>query len=212
MHSNAIKKTTTTTSTATRRPALGNLVNRTDKARPLNDKKVTNSNGSNENCNSAGGTGIDLKHVKARVDTHWKNEPLRKPTVTRNNSIKKSSLTGISSLVSQNSGPKLVKIKTTEAATVKEVKLVDKSGVLKRQDSTLTRRRVITGTKTGAVDTTKKTVTRTKSTESESGDVAPKFIADIPVVQSRFRPPAFSSYSNGLINGVSIFSLFSNKK
>lgn len=200
-----IKKTgLITTTAATRRPALGNLVNRTDKARVLNDKKITNPNGSNENCNSANGTGIDLKNVKARVDTHWKNEPLRKASVSRNNSIKKTSVTGISSLPSTNSGPKLVRTKTTETATLKEVKLVDKSAVLKRQDSTLTRRKVITTTtKTGTVDTSKRTVIRTKSTDSEGDVASSKVIADVPVIQSRFRPPTFASYSNGLINGVS---------
>lgn len=204
--------TTTTTTAATRRPALGNLLNRTDKARVLNDKKAINPNGSNENCNLTNGTGIDLKNVKARVDTHWKNEPLRKPaSLARNNSIQKTSVTGITTLASNtHSGPKLVKAKTSETATLKSVKLVDKSErpAIKRQDSTLTRRKVITGTKTATVDATKRTVTRTKSSDSDSDAAASKVIIDVPVVQSRFRPPTFSSYSNGLINGVSIFGHF----
>lgn len=215
VQSNGLKKsaltTTTTTTAATRRPALGNLVNRTDKARVLNDKKAINPNGSNESCNSTNASAIDLKNVKARVDTHWKNEPLRKPSVTRNNSMKKTSVTGITTLVSNtNSGPKLVRAKTSETATLKSVKLVEKSErpAIKRQDSTLTRRKVITNTKIGTADTTKRTVTRTKSSDSESDAAAAKVIIDVPVVQSRFRPPSFSSYSNGLINGVSIFGHF----
>lgn len=214
-----MKKTvlTTTTAAATRRPALGNLVNRTDKARVvLNDKKAaaTNQNGSNES--SSGGGGVDLKNVKARVDTHWKNEPIRKQ-LSRNNSIKKQpSITSINALTSAQPGPKLVKAKTSETATLREAKLVDKSdrsALLKRQDSTLSRRKPIAGlsgtSKIGSVDISKRTVTRTKSNDSGSGTVSSKVIQDGPAIQSRFRPPSFSaSYSNGLIDGVSSFSDF----
>lgn len=190
-----VKKTVLTTTTAVRRPALGNLVNRTDKSRVLNDKKVPNQTGTNENSGV-----LDLKNVKARVDTHWKNEPLRKP-VSRSNSVKKSSLTSINSI---GSGPKLVKTKTTETATLKQAKLVPT--VLKRQDSTLGRRVKLSGTnQIGSVDVSKRTVTRTKSDDSAE---VPKVIASAPVLQSRFRPPSFtSSYSNGLIDGVSRFFL-----
>lgn len=210
----AVKKTvlTTTTSTAAaaRRPALGNLVNRTDKARVLNDKKAaTNQNNSNENVSGA----VDLKNVKARVDTHWKNEPIRKQLTRNNSSLKKqTSITSSSALTSAHLGPKLVKTKTIETATLKEAKLVDKtdrSAVLKRQDSTLSRRKVISGasgtSKIGSVDVTKRTVTRTKSSDSEASSASSKVIQDGPVIQSRFRPPSFTAtYSNGLINGVSM--------
>lgn len=200
--SGVVKKTVVTTSTATRRPALGNLVNRTDKARVLNDKKAASQNGSNESSGT-----IDLKNVKARVDTYWKNEPLRKP-LARSNSVRKASLTSLTSNGSTGSGPKLVKTKTTETAVLKEVKLVQKPA-LKRQDSTLTRRpKLVSGTsKIATIDVTKRTVTRTKSNDSVE---APKVIVHVPaVLQSRFHPPSLtSSYSNGLIDGVSIFGLF----
>lgn len=209
--------------TAIRRPALGNLGNRTDKARLLNDKKVTTLTGSNENCQLSGSaTVVDLKNVKPRVDTHWKSELPRRPIVTRTSSVKlasstsSSSSTGIASILgpANNSGPKLVRTKATETATLKEVKLVDKtdrSALLKRQDSTLTRRKVVTATKkTGTITIVKKTATHAKSNDSENVSAsatvtAPiKTIVDVPAVQSRFRPPSFSSYSNGLIDGVSI--------
>lgn len=197
-----MKKAVLTSSTATRRPALGNLVNRTDKTRVLNDKKASNQNGSNENIGV-----IDLKNVKARVDTHWKNEPLRKPLSRSNSTVKKTSLTSINTIGSTNSGPKLVKTKSIETATLKEVKIVDKPG-LKRQDSTLTRRAkpVPTTSKINSIDI-KRTVTRTKSSDSTEVK-ASKVIADVPAIQSRFRPPSSSSYSNGLINGVSAFCRF----
>lgn len=198
-----MKKAVLTTSTAIRRPALGNLVNRSDKARVLNDKKPTNPNGSNENIGA-----IDLKNVKARVDTHWKHEPLRKPVARSNSTVKKTSITSINAIGTTQSGPKLVKAKTTETATVKEVKFVDKPAALKRQDSTLVRRdKITTVTSKIGVANVKRTVTRTKSTDS-ADVVASKVIAEAPAVQSRFRPPSPSSYSNGMINGVSIFYNF----
>lgn len=218
--------------TATRRPALGNLGrdlgNRTDKARVLNDKKPTTitaaaavvSAGSNENCPLSGSaTANALKNVKPRVDTHWKNDVPRRPLVTTRTSSGKltSSTGGIGSILgpANNSGPKLVRTKTTETATVKEVKLVDKtdrSAQIKRQDSTLTRRKVVTATKkatgvtttTGTINIVKKTVTQIKSNDKDSDSVASSnTIASVPAIQSRFRPPTFSSYSNGLIDGVS---------
>lgn len=202
-----VKKSILTTTAATRRPALGNLMNQTDRSRQINDKKINNSN---ESCNTLIKPSIDLKNVKARVDSHWKNEPSRKAVVSRNNSIRKASGTGISGLPNTNSGPKLVKTKTTETATLKEVKLIDKSdrtAVIKRQDSTLTRRKIVSGPKTATVEASKKTVTRTRSADSES-DAVSQFIVDVPVVQSRFRPPHLAtSYSNGLINGVSTCNL-----
>lgn len=195
----AVKKTVFT-STATRRPALGNLLNRTDKSRVLVDKKAAAQTGSNENFHA--GT-VDLKNVKARVDTHWKNGPL-----LRNNSVKKSSLTG-TAVASVQSGPKLVKAKTSETAILKEAKLVDKtdrSAVLKRQDSTLTRRRVVSGT-SKLSDPTKRAVTRTKSNDSAE-TAQPKVTSKVPVFNSRFRPPSVSSsYSNGLLSGVSTLFL-----
>lgn len=194
--------TTTTTTTAARRPALGNLVNRTDR-RILNDKKPIHTN-SNENVNAAGS--IDLKNVKARVDTHWKNEPLRKPLL-RNNSVKKASLTSIGTIGSTNSGPKLVKTKAIETATVKEVKVVERPILIKRQDSTLTRpaKAVTNSGKTSIPIINKNQLIRTKSIDSAPDSA--KLIADIPLVQSRFRPPSFTAtYSNGLINDVSIYA------
>lgn len=186
----------------TRRPALGNLVNRADKARIVPDKKAT----ANANATNDSGA-IDLKNVKARVDTHWKNEPIRKQ-LSRNNSLKKAPLTSVNGSTSALAGPKLVKIKTTQTATLKEAKLADKSdrlALLKRQDSTLTRRKPFVGTtKTGDVDATKRTVTRTKSSDSEGSVASTKVIQDGPVIQSRFRPPTETSYSNGLIDGVSV--------
>lgn len=197
-----VKKAVLTSSTATRRPALGNLVNRTEKARVLHDKKPTNPNGSNENIGV-----IDLKNVKARVDTHWKNEPLRKPLSRSNSTVKKASLTSINSIGSTNSGPKLVKTKSIETATLKEVKIVEKAAV-KRQDSTLTRRvKIATATSKASNIDIKRTVTRTKSSDSTEVK-ASKVIADVPAIQSRFRPPTSSSYSNGLIDGVSEFCRF----
>lgn len=206
----AVKKTGLTTTTtasaaaATRRPALGNLVNRTDKARILNDKKVASAaNGTTDNTNGT----IDLKNVKARVDTHWKNEPIRKQ-LSRNNSIKKQLPNP--SLNSLTSAPKLVRTKTIETATLKEAKLIDKSALLKRQDSTLSRRKPISGlagaSKIGSVDISKRTATRTKSNDSDASTGSSKQIQEGPAIQSRFRPPSFTaSYSNGLIDGVCIY-------
>lgn len=206
--------------TATRRPVLGNLLNRTDKARLLNDKKITTATtaGSNEICQLSGSAAaIDLKNVKARVDTHWKSDLPRRPNVARTNSVKaSSSVAGIASVLgpANNSGPKLVRTKATETAILKEVKLVDKtdrSAQLKRQDSTLTRRKVVTTTKTtGTITIVKKTSTQAaKSSDSDNDSVASaKTIASVPAIQSRFRPPTFTSYSNGLIDGVSIQILF----
>lgn len=200
-----IKKATTISTATTRRAALGNLVNRTDKPRNINDKKVTNQSNSSENVNHTGG--IDLKNVKPRVDTHWKNEPLRKPA-SRTNSVRKASLTSVPSIASVQSGPKLVKTKTIETASLKEVKVIDKPMLIKRQDSTLTRRaKIVSGSgKTSSIPTIGKSqISRTKSTDTPSEE--PKLIADIPPVQSRFRPPSFTgSYSNGLIDGVSTYN------
>lgn len=200
-----VKKTAlTTTTTATRRAALGNLANRVDKPRLVNEKKVTTNSILSENVNPA--AAIDLKNVKARVDTHWKNEPLRKP-VLRTNSVRKASITSIGSNGSTNSGPKLVKTKSIETATVKEVKLIDKPIVMKRQDSTLTRRaKAATGSiKTSIPKIGKNQLIRTKSTDSEPDSQSAKLITVVPPAKSRFRPPSFTAtYSNGLIDGVSI--------
>lgn len=203
-HGGAVKKTITTVTT-TRRAALGNLVNRTDKTRNLNDKKVTNQSNSSENVNQSGA--IDLKNVKPRVDTHWKNEPLRKP-VLRTNSLIKAPLTSVnrsgigSDSTSVQSGPKLVKTKTIETASVKEVKVIDKPMLLKRQETLTRRAKIVSGSgKTSSIPTLSKTGS-TKSFDTPFEE--PKLIADIPPVQSRFRPPSFTgSYSNGLIDGVS---------
>ncbi|XP_031641114.1 G2/mitotic-specific cyclin-B [Contarinia nasturtii] len=192
-----VKKTTlhtATTTTTTRRAALGNLVNRTEKSRILNDKKLISQNSAENIPNT-----IDLKNVKARVDTHWKNEPLRKPLL-RNNSVSKTSITSIGSNGSGQSGPKLVRVKSTETATLKEVKI--EKPVMKRQDSTLTRRAklatILPKTANSSEILKKKVPTNKPEPEAE----APKLIADNPVIQSRFCPPSFSSsYSNGLING-----------
>lgn len=212
------KKGDAITTAPTRRPALGNLGkdlgNRTDKARLLNDKKTTAtaaiSVGSNENYPINGSASIvDLKNVKPRVDSHWKNElPARRPLVTRTSSGK------LPLSAANSSAPKLVRTKATETATVKEVKLVDKtdrSAQLKRQDSTLTRRKVVTTTvkkataaTTGIITIVKKTATATHSKSSDTDSVSSSnTIASVPAIQSRFRPPTFSSYSNGLIDGVS---------
>lgn len=194
-----VKKTalSTATTTTTRRAALGNLANRTDKTRVLNDKKLVSQNS----------TDIDLKNVKARVDTHWKNEPLRKPML-RNNS--KVSLTSIGSNGSAQPGPKLVRTKSTETATVKEVKIIDKP-LIKRQDSTLTRRAkvaTILPKTANSAELAKKKITTIKIKPEPE---APKLIADNPVVQSRFVPPSFpSSYSNGMIDDVSLLQFLTH--
>lgn len=188
-----LKKTTvTSTSTTTRRAALGNLVNRTDKPRAVNDKKAISN--SNENLKG----GIDLKNVKARVDTHWKNEPVRKPI-----SVSKPSITSIGSTGSIQSGPKLVKTKVIETAIIKEVK-IEKPMPLKRQDSTLTRRLkpVSSTTSIPKIQGKSQLIRVDKSAESEA--ISTTHIVDVPPVQSRFRPPSFTaSYTNGLIDGVS---------
>lgn len=169
------------------------MVNRAEKPRAVNDKKAINN--SNENLKG----GIDLKNVKARVDTHWKNEPVRKPI-----SVRKASITSIGSTGTIQSGPKLVKTKVTETAVVKEVK-IEKPMPLKRQDSTLTRRlKTVSSTTSIPKVQGKGQLIRTKSTESAAEAQLTTFIVDVPPVQSRFRPPSFtSSYTNGLIDGVS---------
>lgn len=160
--------------------------------------------------------------MKPRVDTHWKNDLPRRPLVTRTSSGKLAASSvaavGIAGILgpANNSGPKLVRTKTTETATLKEVKLVDKTAQLKRQDSTLTRRKVVPVTKkatttttttaktTGTITIVKKTATQAKSSDTDSDSAASSnTIASVPPIQSRFRPPTFSSYSNGLIDGVS---------
>lgn len=210
--------------TAARRPALGDLANRADKGRQVIDKKTIasiTSTASNENCQLGGPTAaVDFKNVKARVDTFRKNDLPRRPIVTRTSSVKASASSSVavaatagiaSKLVpANNSLPKLVRTKTTETATLKEVKLVDRtdrSAQLKRQDSTLTRRKAVSAAKkpiTGTITIIKKTATHTKPSDSECESVASdSSIASGAAVQPRFRPPVFSSYSNGLIDGVS---------
>lgn len=179
-------------------------------------KKVANHTGSTENPP----TTIDLKNVKPRVDTHWTNQPARKP-LSRNDSIKKPLVTGISATIGQ---PKLVKAKSIETATIKEVKLVkrtkspERTSTLKRQENPLIRRKVsaptIITTKTertsslssGSSGNEKKVLIRTKSNDLKIETVTKVvagYIADPPIVESRF-----PSYSNGLIHDVSIIYLY----
>lgn len=209
----------------TRRPAFGNIgLDLPNRTRVLNDKKTTITAttaipaGLNENIPPSGTT-IDLKNVKPRVDSFRKNDVPRRQLVTRTSAGKltsSASAVGVAGILgpANNSGPKLVRTKATETATLKEVKLVDKSAQLKRQDSTLTRRKVVPATKkatattatktTGTITIVKKTATQAKSSDTDSDSAASSnTIASVPPVQSRFRPPTFSSYSNGLIDGVS---------
>lgn len=206
----------------TRRAALGDLANRTDRARGLIDvKKVANHNGAPENVLAP----IDLKNVKPRVDTHWANQPARKP-LSRSDSIKKPLVSGATASI--HAGPKLVKAKSTETATVKEVKLIKKSeslekqSTLKRQENTnsLLRRKVsatvTTSTATSNTRTSvqshnsgkiieKKLLAQSKSNElkivtqeSSTSTAKAGYIAEPPVIESRF-----PSYTNGLISDVS---------
>lgn len=169
---------------------------------------------------------IDLKKVKPRVDTHWTNQPARKP-LARGDSLKKP--VGLGATAAIHAGPKLVKTKSTETATVKEVKLIkkvdnfEKQSTVKRQETTnsLLRRKVSATTTTS---TTVQSNTRTSiQSHGSSGKIAEKkalmpsksnelkvqmqepsiakigYIAEPPAIESRF-----PSYSIGLIHDVSM--------
>lgn len=203
---------------------MGDLANRTDRARGLIDiKKVANHNGASENVQAP----IDLKNVKPRVDTHWANQPARKP-LSRGDSLKKTLVLGATA--STHAGPKLVKSKLTESTTVKDVKLIkkvenlEKQSTVKRQETTnsLLRRKVSATATTSTVTSNartsvqshgssgkiaeKKVLMQSKSNElkvetqeSSTGKAKTGYIAEPPVIESRF-----PSYSNGLIHDVSI--------
>lgn len=203
---------------------MGDLANRTDRARGLIDvKKIANHAGASENVLAP----IDLKKVKPRVDTHWANQPARKP-LSRGDSVKKP--LGLGATATTNAGPKLVKAKSIETATVKEVKLIKKAeslerqSTLKRQETTnsLLRRKVSATTTTSTATSNartsaqshgssgklaeKKVLTQTKSNElkietqeSSTDSAKTGYIPEAPVIESRFPP----SYTNGLIHDVS---------
>lgn len=140
----ATKKDTAGVSTTvtTRRPALGELVNRTHKTNQNNividAKKTTTttthqSSTENENLSSVI---VDLKKVKPRVDTHWSKatQPTRK-IVTRSSSLRSNSGTSVTqptanpplvatAAVNAISGPKLLRAKSSTTATLREVKYV----------------------------------------------------------------------------------------
>lgn len=140
----AKKDALTSTQTATRRPALGDLVNRALKSNNIIDPKKTI--GQSENENNAG-TVIDLKKIKPRVDTHWAKtaqQPIRK-IVTRSSSLRSTSngvgqqtTTAITNALPSNSiagnGPKLLRTKTTTTAQVREVKYITSTKAFVRTD------------------------------------------------------------------------------
>lgn len=194
----------------TRRAALGDLANRTDRPRGLIDvKKVTNHTGLVD-VSSATQAPIDLKNVKARVEC-WNSQAGRKP-LSRNGSLTKPSITGVSA--TNQAGPKLVKAKSTETATIKEVKLIKRSKsperqtttLLKRSDGGLVRRKASAPT-VGIVKTERSSASSIVGAEKIPDIRVTKstppiehngYIIDVPAVQSRF-----PSYSNGLLNDVS---------
>lgn len=202
---------------------MGDLANRTDRARGLIDvKKVANHNGASENVQAP----IDLKNVKPRVDTHWANQPARKP-LSRGDSLKKPLVLGATA--STHAGQKLLKAKSTETTTVKEVKLIkkaenlEKESTVKRQETTnsLLRRKVSATATTSTVTSNARTsvqsygssgkiaeskvLMQSKSnelkveTQDTSGKAKTGYIAEPPVIESRF-----PSYSKGLIHDVSM--------
>lgn len=194
----------------TRRPALGDLVNRAPKsnaavAEPT--KKGVISNTDNENVPTLGI--VDLKKVKPRVDTHW-----TKP-MTRSNSIKTSTISGnvkIEATSSIASGPKLLKARTTTTATIKEVKYVstvktiavkkEKSKspdrpAIKRQESNLTKKSL---TKIRSSNTTSMVAAKIE-TKTNDGNAAIKkkvpiqntIESELPVVYATNNYPAHSA-------------------
>lgn len=118
----------------------------------------------------------NFKNVKARVDTHWKGKLSQQSTVKHASSAKVKASSSSSSILLN--GRKMVRTNPTEMASKRGTKLLNKTDRLaqsKRQNSALPRRKAV---------------------------VALKKLN--PTVQTRFQPPTFDSYSNGLINGVSI--------
>lgn len=94
-------------------------------------------------------TDFNFKHVKARVDTHWKKndgtinlQPVSKP-VTRSDSLKTlynaslgTTVGKQASAVKSNAGVKSKMVHITKGAEIKKVKVIN----LKREESQLTRR------------------------------------------------------------------------
>lgn len=124
----ANKKASVSNAIVTRRAALGDLVNRTDKLQNVAaDPKKPSQIAEN---GKAFVNGLDLKKVKARVDTHWTNEPIQRKPLTRSNSLRSTGITnsgsgsgsgstnGTSALVGI---PKLVRTRALETDSVKHV-------------------------------------------------------------------------------------------
>lgn len=207
----------------TRRPALGDLVNRAPKpnaavAEPT--KKGVTVNTENENIPIAGI--IDLKKVKPRVDTHW-----TKP-MTRSNSIKTATVPSNAKVEATSAlaaGPKLLKARTTTTASIREVKYIsttkatavavkkEKSKspdrpVIKRQESNLSRKSL---TKIRSTSTTTVVAVKTENisnVKASDGNAAirkkvqaPKSIESVaPIVQST---NYYSAHSANMLGQVS---------
>lgn len=102
----------------TRRPALGNLVNRAPKpnavvAEPLKKSVIVNTE------NDYHPVLVDLKKVKPRVDTHWTKPVTRSTTLKAAINVKATETSSV-----LTAAPKLVKTRTTTTASIKEVKYV----------------------------------------------------------------------------------------
>lgn len=194
----------------TRRPALGNLVNRAPKpyaavAEPT--KKGVISNTENENVPTSGI--VDFKKVKPRVDTHWTRP------ITRSNSLKTSAISGnvkIEATSSIASGPKLLKARTATTATIKEVKYIgtaktiavkkEKSKspdrpIIKRQESNLTRKSL---TKIRSSSTTSVVTAKTEAKANDGKAAIKKKVpiqntieSELPVVHATNNYPAHSA-------------------
>lgn len=196
---------------------MGDVANQY-RTRGLIDVKKVANHGSLENS-AAAPPAIDFKNVKPRVDTHWTNHPVRKP-LTRTSSLKNPLVTGVAAATAAQAGPKLVKAKSIETAIVKEVKLVkrtkspERQSTLKRQESGSIRYKVST-TKTDRISTQssrsisigkeieKRAAIRTKSTEIKIAATSSGYIAEPPVIESRF-----PSYSNGFVEDVSLIVFY----
>lgn len=202
----------------TRRPALGDLVNRAPKpnaavAEPT--KKGVTVHTENENIPVAGI--IDLKKVKPRVDTHW-----TKP-MTRSNSIKSiSSNVKVEATSSLAAGPKLLKARTTTTASIREVKYItttkatavvakkEKSKspdrpVIKRQESNLSKKSLTKIRSNATVAPKAEPISNVKISDGNAAIKkkvqAPKTIQSVlPVVQST---NYYSAHSANMLGHVS---------
>ncbi|XP_053686495.1 G2/mitotic-specific cyclin-B [Sabethes cyaneus] len=141
-------------------------------------------------------TDLSFKHVKARVDTHWKKndtvnvQPVSKP-VTRSDSLKSLHNAGLGVTVGKqtNSIKSNVSVKSkmvhiTKGAEIKKVKVIN----LKREESQLTRRSL---TKLKQI----RKQSNASSTSSESGS----HNGDINIQEKHDSP---DSHSHKLLEGI----------